>query len=224
MPSPTLTDLDYTATKTYDDKEVCDETDLDTTYTAFQTFVNTSLKANLQQLARDCFGIVDYQFDSDGAAQYTNNLFDKQYITDFYNGGDIAIGVVADAAWGAVDAVNAAVTITPEKVGAYRATFYFTHRVTSTATTEFTADVGFRITDGTDASYAVNSGGRIPATAGGSGEFYNPVFLTCVFDWATTTAKTVTLQNYNRTLTDVSANVVAAAAATGEIYMIVEKI
>src|SRR3990172_6023599 len=166
MPSPTLTDLAYT--KTYDDLAVFTEAILDASLDSFQTYINDTVKDNLQQLARDCFGITDYQFDSDGAAQYTNNLFDKQYATDFYNGGDTSIGTSADGAYAACDAVNLAITITPEKVGLYRADFYFTHRSTSSATTLMDIDVNFRITDGTTASYAVNSGARVAAVSGGA--------------------------------------------------------
>ena len=222
MASPTLTD--HTLTKTYDDLTVLDEADLDASFNAIVTYINDTLKDNLQQLARDAYGTTDYTFDSDGVAQYTNNLFDKQYAEDFYNGGDISIGVAADAAYAAVDAVNAAIAFTPEKAGRYRADFYFVHRATSTATTLMDIDVSFRITDGTNASYAVNSGARMAAAGAGSEIIIHPIYISMTFNWATTAARTITLQKFVRTATAVSANVVNAAAATGEIWMSVEKI
>ena len=222
MASPTLTDI--TLTKTYADLTVLDAADLNATFDPMATYLNDTLKDNLQQLARDAFGTTDYTFDSDGVAQYTNNLFDKQYGEDFYNGGDIAIGVAVDVAYAAVDAVNAAIAFTPEKAGRYRCDFYFVHRATSTATTLMDIDVSFRVTDGTTASYAVNSGARLAAAGAGSEIIIHPIYLSYTFNWATTVARTITLQKFVRTATAVSANVVAAAAATGEIWMSVEKV
>ena len=220
----TITDFDYTTHKLYDDLEVPEEADWDAMFLAFQTQINDKIADNLCQLAKDCYGNTDYQFDSDAAAQYSNNLFDKQYATDYYNGGNISIGTVATGAWAAVDAVNCSLAFTPEKAGKYRVTCYFTHRATSTATTLMVVDIGFRLTDGTDASYAVNSGGTCAATGAGSGIYIHPCFITHVFNWTTTTAKTISLQYYNRTCTSVNANVVAAAAASGEVYIVAEKI
>ena len=219
---------DLVVDKSYADGEKLSEAILDAALKvgdpdSIEDYLNKYVKDNLLQLAKDVMPGA-YTFDNDGAGNNVNSIFNKQSVTDFYNGGNIDIGVAVDGAWIAVDAVNAAITITPEYVGKYRAVFYFTHRATSTATTLMDVDVGFRLTDGTDASYAVNSGGRVAATGAGSGVVINPVYLTCQFDWGTTTAKTVTLQKYVRTATDVNANVVAAAAASGEIYMLIEKI
>jgi hypothetical protein len=218
----TITDLAYT--ENYDDLAVLSEAQLDAAFESIQTHINTYVANNLCQLAKDCYGNTDYQFDNDAAAQYTANLFDKQYGTDYYNGGNVSITTAATLAWAAVDAVNCSLSFTPEKAGKYRVVCYFTHRVASTATTEFSVDVGFRLTDGTDASYAVNSGGLLPATAAGSGTFIHPVFITHVFNWTTTTAKTITLQYYNRTCTEVNSNYVCAAAASGEFVIIAEKV
>jgi hypothetical protein len=218
----TLTDLNVT--ENYAANTTLTETQLNTAMTSIESTVNTTALRNLEQLAKDSWGNANYTFDSDGAANMTNTLFDKQTAVDYYNGGNISIGTAATVAWAAVDAVNAAVSITPEVAGKFKATFNFTHRAASTATTEFELDIGFRITDGTDASYATNSGGYMAATAANSGEFIHPVCITHIFTWTTTTAKTVTLQYYNRTCTDVDSNVVSAAAATGEIYMTIEKI
>lgn len=220
----TVSITDLTVTEGYADDTKLTQTQLNTAMTSIETHSNTKLARNLEQLAKDCWSNANYTFTDDGVASKTNSLFDKQYGTDYYNGGNISIGTAATVAWAAVDAVNASISFTPETIGKYIVTCYFTHRATSVATTEFSIDVGFRITDGTDASYAVNSGGYLPATAAGSGIFIHPVFLTHVFNWTTTAAKTVTLQYYNRTCTQVSANVVAAAAASGEIFIVCHKL
>lgn len=222
MPSPTIPTFTYS--KTYDDLTVLSESDLDATNDSVQTRLNTYEGPNLQQLARDCFGITDYQFDQDGVAQYTNNLFDKQYSAKTYNGGNISITTTADAAYASVDAVNAAITFTPEKAGKYKATFTFTHTFSTNATAEGTLETTFVITDGTSTSPAVRSGGYLPATAANSGKMSLPITISYIFDWATTNARTITLQKFNRAATAISSNVVAATSSTGEIYITVEKI
>jgi len=224
----TITDL--AVTEGYADDNMLTETQLnaavgDDSSGSIEYYINNSVITNIIQIAKDAWGTSSaYTLDGDGTANMTATLFNKQYATDYYNGGNITIGTSADSAWAAVDAVNASLSFKPEMIGQYRVTCYFTHRATSTATTEFEIDTGFRLTDGTDASYAVNSGGYMPATAAASGEFFHPCFITFVFDWSTTTTKTITLQKYNRTCTAVSANVVSAAAATGEFYIVCEKI
>jgi len=218
----TISDLAYT--KNYSDDTRPTEAVLDAAFESIQTYLNDSVKDNLVQLAKDCHGNTDYTLDGDGSANYTNSLFAKQYATDYYNGGDISIGVAADGAYAAVDAVNASILFTPERVGQYRATCRFNHTFTTTATTEGTCEVSFRLTDGTDASYSVRSGGYLPATAAGSGKLSVPIGVSHVFDWTTTTAKTVSLQKYVRAATQVATNIVAATAATGEVYLTVEKI
>jgi hypothetical protein len=218
----TLTNLDVT--EDYADGKQLTEAQLQAQNTSIETSVNTTLMRNLEQLAKDAYGNANYTFNSDGNASLTNTLFDKQYVESTYNGGDISIGTSADVSWTAVDGVNAVVSITPEIIGTYRATFVFTHRATSTATTEMEADVGFRITDGTTASAVVNSGGYVPATAANSGELSNVITISKVFNFTTASSKTVTLQKFVRTATALSANVVNALAANGELYMAIEKV
>jgi hypothetical protein len=215
---------DLNVTEDYADDTKLLESQLTTQNTSIETVVNTTILRNMEQGFKDCFGNSNYTFDNDGAANLTNNLFDKQYVETEYTGGDIAIGTSADVGYAAVDAVNAVVTITPEVIGKYRAVFTFTHTATSTATTEMDVDVTFRITDGTTASATINSGGYVAATAASSGVIRNPVTITKVFDFTTTSSKTITLQKYVRTATAVSANVVNALEANGEILMHIEKI
>lgn len=192
-------------------------------YVSVEDYCNTQLKLNIIQGFRDAFGDALYTLNDNGIATRTWTLFNKQYATKTYNGGNITLGLAADAGWQTADAVNAATTFTPETAGQYKVTFEFTHKMVSTATTECTIDVSFRITDTTTASHVVNSKIRIPATAGGSGEILHPVTVSVIFDW-TAAAKTVLLQKYVRTLTAVGTNAIAASGTEGELYIVIEKI
>lgn len=220
----TVSISDLNVTEGYDATSPLLLSEMNTTMASIETDRNTYIAPNIEQIAKDGWGNANYTLNNDGNASLTNTLFNKQYTTDFYQGGDISIGTTADAAYAAVDAVNAAISFTPEIAGQYKATFTFTHVSQSTATTEFQCETTFRITDGTDASYSVFSGGKLPATASTSGRMCYPITITHIFNWTTVTTKTVTLQKYNRTMTSVNSNVVSATAATGEIYMTVEKI
>jgi len=192
-------------------------------YTSTEDYCNTQLRLNIIQGFKDAFGDALYTLNNDGVATRTWTLFNKQYATKTYNGGNINLLLVADAGWQTVDAVNAATTFTPETAGQYKVTFEFTHKMVSTATTECTIDVSFRITDTATAGHVVNSKIRIPQTAGGSGEILHPVSVSAVFDW-TAAAKTVLLQKYNRTVTAVGTNAVAASGTEGELFIIIEKL
>ena len=215
---------DLNITEGYQDNQKLTEAQLNASMASIETYVNTYLTNNLEQLAKDSHGASTYTFGNTGAALYTYNLFDKQTGLSSYSGGNIDIGTTADGAWASVDAVNAIVTMTPEKAGKYKVTFMFTHRATSSTTTEFTIETSFRLSDGTSASYHFNSGGYLPATAGNSGLVINPITISYIFTWADIAAKTIYLQKYNRATTAVNANVVCGSDANGIIMMSVEKI
>lgn len=215
---------DLSITKTYADGKKLKENQLDAANDSIDTYVETYLRNNLEQLAYDVFGDATYSFYNTGSQSVTNSVYDKQSAESLYAAGNIDIGTVADAGWGAADASNAVIVFTPEKRGKYKATFTFTHSAASAATTEFTCVTSFRITDGADVSAMVNSGGVIPATAAGSGTITNPITISHIFEWTTTSPKTIALHKYNRTMADVDSNVVAASATAGELMMMVEKI
>ena len=96
---------------------------------------------------------------------------------------DTTIGTSADAAYASVDAANIALTFTPERTGYYRAVFTFTHVFVFTATTEGQCEVTFRITDGTNVSFAARSGGYFPATAANGIRLSNPITITHIFNF-----------------------------------------
>jgi len=215
---------DLTVTEGYADGTILTFAQLAAAMTSIETHSNTKLVNNLEQLALDCFPTASYTFTDNSTKAITSTLWDKQFVEDEYDGGDISIGTSADAGWANVDGTNISVAITPEMAGKYKATFTFTHEATSTATTLMAVEVGFRITDGTDASQPMNSGATLAATGSGSSVFQHPITIVYVFDFTTTTAKTITLQKWVRTATAVSANTVNASSSSGGVYMCVEKI
>lgn len=217
-----LNDLAYT--ETYNDGEILDESDLDSALTSIQTYINDTVKDNLIQLAKDCFPTATYTFNNDGAASRTATLYNKQYGETKYAAGDISVGTSTDAAYAAVDAVNASLSFTPEVLGQYRVTFTFTHTFQLNATSEGTCEVLFKFTDGTTDSAVSRSGGYFPAVAANAIRVANPITITKVFDWADVVAKTITLQKRVMAATNVSTNYVNASSTTGEILMTVEKI
>jgi len=220
----TVSITDLTSTKQYADDTKWTEAQADAWRTSSDDHINTKISRNIEQIGKDAWGNDNYTLNDNGDPSLDNTLFDKQFETENYNGGDITIGTSADVGYAAVEAVNAAISITPELPGRYRVDFRFTHRVTSNATSEMTAETSFRLTDGSTASPCISSGGRVPATAAGSGVLIFPVHLSHIFEWDSTSARTITLQKFNRSMTNISANVVNATPTTGEISMTVEKV
>ncbi len=215
---------DLNITENYADDKILNEAQLNETEDSVEVYVNSKIKDNLVQLACDVMGINNYTFNDDGLPSLTNTVFNKQTQEDDLVSGDISIGIAPDVGWSNVNAIDASVTITPELPGKYKATFMFTHTMTTQATTEGGVEVSFRLTDGTTASNSINSGGYLPATAANSGVLRIPVCLSCYFDWTTTTPKTVILQKYVRSAAALTSNVVCSTSATGELAMIVEKV
>lgn len=198
---PSLTDLAYT--KNWSASKQPFLTDLETALDEIQTDINDDCHDNIVQLALDAYGS-SYALDSDGLAQYTNNLYDKITATDTYTVGNITISTTA--AWTDVDTTNAAIAFTPEIAGDFRVTFQFTvDIVSSNATNE--ADVRFRLTDGTTNSdftprirlVSINNAQRVDT----------PVSLSYVFDSLAAAAQTVKLQYYITTSTNMTIIVMA---------------
>lgn len=106
-------------TKSYADGNFLTEAILDTAFQSIQTYTNTYVKNNFDQLRKDCFSATaaQYDFDNDGVANRTYNLFNKQVQVYTY-----ATGIVLSTATfsGFVDIANASFSFTPEKAGWYR--------------------------------------------------------------------------------------------------------
>lgn len=201
---PSITDLAYT--NNIDNNKRPLKTDLDTAFTSVQTFSNDSLKDNLVQLALDAYG-TPYAFDSDGAAQYTNNLYDKRTAVDSDAAGSHLI--TTTGAWTDLDATNSSISITPELAGDFKVTCQFCVEFTSTnATNE--ADVAWRLTDGSETSTAI---GRTRMISGVSASLVIfPVTLMHQFDSWSAAAKTVKLQYFITTRTAMTINIYATSS------------
>lgn len=210
-------------TKSYADLKRLSEAQLDDFNNSHQTYINTYLRSNLLQFALDAYGS-SYNFNQNGLQSVTNTLFDKQTGTKLYSGGDMSIGTVVDVAWGVVDAINAAISFTPEKAGKYAAQFVFTHTVQLNNTSEGTCEVTFRITDGTSVSPVVRSGIYAGTVAANAMRLAQVITIPYEFNWADTTPRTITLQKFVRTATNVASNQVNASGTTGEFYARIEKI
>lgn len=189
----TITDLNYTDSLASNRKPFL--TDIRETLDSIETYINDSVKDNLLQLAKDSYPSA-YAFDSDGSAQYTNNLYDKLTATDTYTGGNLTLSTTG--AWTTVDLTNVAIAITPELQGDFQAIFQFSvQSVTSNSTNE--TDIRFRLTDGTTSSDFLP---RIKLVTGVSGSTNTiPVSLHYVFDSWTAAAKSVYLQYFLSTTT-----------------------
>lgn len=221
--SPLAIDKEYAEGETLTEVQL-DAALIDSGTTAVQGYLNEKISPNIVQLAKDCQGD-DYDFTDTGDANFTWSLYEKQWEEHLYNGGDISIGVVTDASFASVDAINAALTFTPERVGRYRVTFKFTHFFELNATSEGSCQVLFRIYDGAGDSAIEKSGGYFPATAANAVQFSNPVLLTYIFEVTTAEVPvTFLLQKRVMAATNVSVNQVSATATTGEFYASVEKV
>jgi hypothetical protein len=211
-----ISDLSYTNNMAAAKKPLL--TDLEETLDSIQTYINTSLTANIEQFVLDAFPS-GYAFDDDGAKNYTGfDLFDKQTISDTDTGGDVTISTTG--AWTDVDATNAAIVFTPVLLaGDFRVTFQFNvESVTSNATNE--TDVRFRLTDSSTASDAL---ARVKLITGVTTTTNTvPVHLSYVYDSLAASSQTVKLQYYITTSTATTIKVLANS--NDPICMKVEKV
>lgn len=199
---PAIADLTYTNNMAANKQPFL--TDLEAAIQSVEDYINAYAKDNLVQLAKDCYPAA-YTFDNDGAAQYTMDLYQKTHVTDTYTAGDINIAGLA--AWTDVDAANASITYTPELQGDFKNLFQFNIGITSTNAANETL-VRFRLTDGTDVSDAIaNISAHDIANAE---QAIFSINLMHTFINHTAVAKTVKLQYYIDTLTNVTIDVLAS--------------
>lgn len=174
--------------------------------------------SNFTQLAADIFGASIYSFDNDGVANYTNSIYNKQFVT----GTDTNIHTMAvTSAWTDVHATNVALSITPELEGDFKATFTFHLRSTTTDATNKIL-IKFRLTDGTTESGVIEKQWVNTANA----EYWQEsIILSHIFENWTTTSKTVKLQYYIQTITATAVEIHAeATTTTAKTLMMIEKI
>lgn len=116
-------------------------------------------------------------------AQFNSGVAGVEFVQTEYSGGDIDLGSVADGAYVDADATNAALSITPNSAGTFRATFDFTYLCAFSSTTD-AITMDFRLTDGTtniDSQSVIFSSNT-------------PITLSGLFTWANTSARTIKLQ------------------------------
>ena len=209
-----ITDLNYTDTN--DTATPASLTTLRTTLDSIETYINDSIKDNLVALANDCFGTA-YSFDSDGAKQYTADLYNKTNAVDSYTGGDVTISTTG--AFTDVDTTNAAISITPELAGDFRVVFQFNvESVTSNATNA--TNVKFRLTDGSENSTAIAKFHRVTGTTSTTDTMQ--ITLEHTFESWSAALKTVKLQYYITTTTNTTIKVLADTSHP--IVMFCEKV
>jgi len=225
-----ITISDLALDKDYVDGDILTEDDLDAALIdadagSVQGYVNTYVKDNLLQLAKDVMP-AEWVFNDDAAQSVTNTVFDKQSSTMTYDSGDIDIEITTDAAFEAVNATNAKVTFTPEYKGKYKITWHFCHLIMGKVATDVIARVKFKVSDGTtDSPIAVVYYDEQSTGAGDERTKIYPFTLSVVIDVLdTATDVDVYLYKYNVTMTNVTYNKVCASEANGQLYAQVEKI
>lgn len=190
------------------------KTDLTGMFDEFQTFINDELVDNLVIATNSSYGS-GVGFPAISAL--TSNLYNKQTIEEAFTGGDFTLSTTG--AWTDVDASNASITITPELAGDFNATFQFSVECISSNATN-AVDIRFRLTDGSDASYATPRVKLITGVTGTTNVV--PVNLKHQFSTWAASAQTVKLQYFITTLTN--ATVKVYANSNDNLYMQVEKI
>lgn len=181
---------------------------------------------NLNQFRLDAFGS-GYSLDNDATANFTSaTLFNKQTATDTYS-SSIALGTSTDADWTDVDATNASITFTPDTyTGDFKVSFQFTDYVLFTAAVDGQLVVRYRLTDGTNNSNPMELNQRLDGTGLAAGDQYaitTPIHLFHLFTSMTASSKTVKLQKFVSTATNVATHS-TNGSATNVMYMLAEKV
>lgn len=213
----TLASLDYTDNFAAAKKPFL--TDLRTALDSIETYINTTLKNNFNQLSQDVFPS-GYAYDSDGNKQFgaSIDLFQKQNAIASYTGGNITLSTTG--AWTDVDASNAKITFTPSYIaGDFLARFQFTiDALSSNATNE--VEVRFRLTDGSTTSTAIPA---VRIVSGVNASRYDiPVNVSHVFTSLAASAQTIKLQYFLVTLSNTT--LLALANSNSPIVGSVEKV
>lgn len=219
-----IADANYVSAgaKLYADGEIFDENDLDTLAEYLQDYINLR-KDDLLKLANNAYGNT-YVTDGSATPVYNNSLFDKQRNSIVNFGSDFSIGLIADAGFSNVDGSNALMIFTPELTGGYKVIFDFVHSFTLNATSEGQCITQFRVVNSSgDVFWTTTSGGYYPAPAANSIRIFNPIHME-VYQSINANPITYFLQKRNISMTNVSANVVAASSANGTFLASAEKV
>lgn len=198
-----ITDLDYTDNMASSKQPFL--TDIRETLDSIETYINDSLKDNIEQIAKDCFPSA-YALDSNGLKNFgTYNLYDKQTEVQTYTGGDKTI--TTTGSWIDLDATNAKVTFTPDYLaGDFKVIAQFMAScVTTNGTNEI--EVRFRLTDSSENSSAVATVHMVTGVTATT--YVIPITLMHEFDNLAVSAQTVKIQYFIVTKTATSLKVLA---------------
>ena len=130
----------------------------------------------------------------------------------FYTSGDISIGTSTDNSYDDVDATNAQITFNVNLPGKYIIRCNFSYSVQGDTGLSLSSQTSFRLTDGTNNSLPIAVGGSMPSLLGFNNSIVVPIFLSGIFNFATTGSKTVKLQKKNTASTNVNTRSVLAGA------------
>lgn len=178
--------------KTYADGQSLTEAKLDTSFQSIQTYTNTSVVNNFNQLRKDAFGTV-YDYDNDGNANRTNTLFNKQSGSASYTTG---LNMSLSGTFSTWTNVSASMNLvfTAEATGKYMLMAQFSHEIEHPAGDAF--ETNFTLWNSTAAT-TIGHRVRHRHRESGAVEFsITPIFLHYIFNIATTSAATYTVR-YN---------------------------
>lgn len=197
---PSITPLSYS--DTIDNNKRPIKADLDAIFDEFQAYINDLVVDNLEQLGADSYG--SYGFVGDTNGLYTNNLYDKLTVNNSVTLGNYTVATVGS--WTQVDAANAKIDVTPERVGDFAVRFAFVVEIESSGASN-NGTISFRLNDGSEVSTFQP---QVKVVSGVAGSIYQvPVEFTHEFsDWAAS-AQSVILEYFITTATNVTIKVLA---------------
>lgn len=209
-------------TKSYADGKILEELYLDNICTDTETWAGYT-NNNLTQIGLDAYGAGVYTWTNDGVQKYTNTLYNKQSGDDT-DTGETTLSVATT--WTDVDATDASITFTPEIAGNFKVAASCNVEIIADGVGGAISDLYFRLSDGTNHGVPVRAHWKL-ATASATDAIVFSVKPEILFSNATVASKTVKLQYYRNTHTNItSAKVIAGSVGTGTYgtYFTMEKI
>lgn len=216
-------------TKTYADGLAWTEARMDTAMQSIQTYTNTSVVNNLNQIKLDAFGsaLTSYDYDNDGSANLTNSLYNKQSASVY---STIQTPLAAGNTVNAEASLAYRMVFTPEKPGKYRISYQFVHGFSLKSGGGLISHT-WRIRNRTAATFyqpSVQSGAKINGTTA-TANYSIPVTLSRIVNFASTAVATISLfySAVNSNSASIEFNVIRAdtsASYTIGLYGSIEKI
>lgn len=127
-----------------------------------------------------------------------------------YSGGDIDLGTSNDGSFADVDATNAKIDFNVSMPGKYIVRCIFTLDVVGDVGSLLNSQVSFKLTDGTNSSPPILSGGNIPGVLMVANQLSTPFFIAGIFNFTSAGSKTVKLQKKNISSTNINTRKILA--------------